>query len=47
MYERVVAREGTRAAYPFKGYVREREKTMSRHGNYAWSMGHIDHTGWT
>src|SRR6266567_3583865 len=43
-YERVVAREGTRAAYPFKDYVREPEKTISRHGNYAWSMAHIDHT---
>lgn len=43
-YERVVAREGTRAAYPFKDYVREPEKTISRHGDYAWSMAHIDHT---
>lgn len=44
LYERTVAREGTRSAYSFKDYVREREKTMSRHGSYAWSMGHIDHT---
>lgn len=43
-YEQTVAREGTRAAYPFKEYVREQEKTISRHGNYAWAMGHLDHT---
>jgi putative transposase len=44
LYERTVAREGTRAAYRFKEYVREHEKTISRHGSYAWSMAHIDHT---
>jgi len=44
MYERTAAREGTRAAYPFKDYVREDEKTINRHGSYAWSMAHIDHT---
>jgi putative transposase len=43
-YEQTVAREGTRAAYPFKDYVREQEKTVSRHGNYAWAMAHLDHT---
>jgi putative transposase len=43
-YEQAVAREGTRAAYPFKDYVREQEKTMSRHGSYAWAMAHLDHT---
>ena len=43
-YEQRVAREGTRAAYPFKDYVREQEKTVSRHGNYAWAMAHLDHT---
>jgi putative transposase len=43
-YEQTVAREGTRAAYPFKDYVREQEKTMSRHGSYAWAMAHLDHT---
>jgi putative transposase len=43
-YEQVVLREGTRAAYPFKDYVREQEKTVSRHGSYAWAMGHLDHT---
>jgi putative transposase len=43
-YEQVVARQGTRAAYPFKDYVRESAKTMSRHGDYAWSLAHIDHT---
>src|SRR5204863_8618722 len=44
LYERTVAREGTRAAYPFKEHVHEREKTNGRHGSYAWSMAHIDHT---
>lgn len=43
-YDQVVAREGTRAAYPFKDYAREAERTISRHGNYAWAMGHLDHT---
>jgi len=39
-----VVREGTRAAYPFKDFVREQEKTVSRHGSYCWAMGHLDHT---
>ena len=43
-YEQTVAREGKRAAYPFKDYVREQEQTVSRHGNYAWAMAHLDHT---
>jgi len=43
-YEQTVAREGTRAAHPFKDYVREQEKTVSRHGSYAWTMAHLDHT---
>jgi len=43
-YDQAVAREGTRAAYPFKEYVREHEQTIARHGNYAWAMGHLDHT---
>ena len=43
MYEQVLAREGARAAYPFKDYHREDTKTLNRHGNYAWSMAHIDH----
>ncbi len=43
-YEQTVAREGTRAAYPFKDYWHEQEKTVSRHGNYAWAMAHLDHT---
>ena len=37
-YDQAVAREGTRAAYPFKDYVHEQEKTISRHGSYAWAM---------
>ena len=43
-YDQTVVREGTRAAYPFKDFVREQEKTVSRHGSYSWSMGHLDHT---
>jgi len=43
VYDETVAREGARAAYPFKDYFRSHEKTISRHGNYAWSMGHLDH----
>jgi putative transposase len=43
-YEQIVVREGTRAAYPFKDQVHEFEKTVNRHGNYAWAMAHLDHT---
>ena len=43
-YDQIVAREGARAAYPFKDYWREQEQTISRHGSYAWAMGHLDHT---
>lgn len=43
VYEQVLAREGARAAYPFKDYHHPSEKTISRHGSYAWAMGHIDH----
>jgi len=43
-YEQTLAREGARAAYPFKDYIRDQEKTISRHGNYAWGLAHIDHT---
>jgi len=43
-YEQTLAREGTRAAYPFKDYAHDQEKTISRHGNYAWGLAHIDHT---
>jgi putative transposase len=43
-YEQAVAREGTRAAYPFKEYSRETAATIPRHGAYAWSMAHLDHT---
>ena len=42
-YDEILAREGARAAYPFKDYFRSGEKTTSRQGNYAWSMGHLDH----
>lgn len=44
LYEQMLLREGTRAAYPFKDYTREREKTILRHGSYAWELAHIDHT---
>ena len=43
-HDQVLARAGARAAYPFKDYVREPEKTLLRHGNYAWSLAHLDHT---
>ncbi len=44
LYEQMLLREGTRAAYPFKDYTHEREKTIPRHGSYAWELAHIDHT---
>ncbi len=44
LYEQTLVREGTRAAYPFKDYTREQEKTINRHGSYAWGLAHIDHT---
>ncbi len=43
VYEQVLAREGARAAYPFKEYHHQAEKTINRHGSYAWAMAHIDH----
>lgn len=43
-YDQTLVREGSRAAYPFKDYTREAEKTVSRHGSYAWAMAHLDHT---
>ncbi len=43
-YDQAVIREGTRAAYPFKDFVREQERTINRHGSYCWAMGHLDHT---
>jgi putative transposase len=43
-YEQRLSREGARAAYPLKDYVRNQEQTMSRHGTYAWGLAHIDHT---
>lgn len=43
-YEQILVRQGTRAAYPFKDYVHELERTVNRHGEYAWSMAHLDHT---
>ncbi len=44
LYEQTLLREGARAAYPFKDYTREQEKTINRHGSYAWGLAHIDHT---
>ena len=44
VYEQTLVQEGARAAYPFKDYIREAEKTILRHGNYAWSLAHLDHT---
>ncbi len=43
-YEQALAREGARAAYPLKDYVRDQEQTTNRHGTYAWGLAHIDHT---
>ena len=43
-YDQTLVREGARAAYPFKDYAREAERTVSRHGSYAWAMAHLDHT---
>jgi putative transposase len=43
-YEQTLAREGARAAYPFKDAIRDQEQTTSRHGTYAWSLAHLDHT---
>jgi putative transposase len=42
-YELTVAREGARAAYPFKNYYHPGEKTINRHGDYAWAKAHLDH----
>ena len=43
-YEQTLARQGARAAYPLKDYVRGKEQTTSRHGTYAWELAHLDHT---
>jgi putative transposase len=43
-YDQTLVREGTRAAYPYKDFHRSNQRTTSRHGSYAWSMAHIDHT---
>ncbi len=43
-YDQTLVREGARAAYPFKDYTRETERTVPRHGSYAWAMAHLDHT---
>lgn len=44
LYDQTLAREGARAAYVFKDYDHSELKTISRHGDYAWAMAHIDHT---
>jgi len=43
-YDQALVREGKRAAYALKDYVWPREPTVSRHGDYAWAMAHLDHT---
>jgi putative transposase len=43
-YEQTLAREGARAAYPLKDYIRDQKQTTHRHGTYAWGLAHIDHT---
>jgi putative transposase len=43
IYEQTLAREGARAAYPFKEYHHPDQRTIHPHGTYAWAMAHIDH----
>lgn len=43
-YDQALVRAGSRAAYPLKDYHRSTEKTVRRHGEYAWGMAHLDHT---
>lgn len=43
IYEQTLAREGARAAYPFKEYHHPVQRTIQPHGTYAWAMAHIDH----
>ncbi len=43
-YDQGLVRDGMRAAYPDKDYYRTNQRTTSRHGSYAWSMAHLDHT---
>jgi len=43
-YDQMFARKGARAAYPYKDQYHSNQRTASRHGSYAWSMAHIDHT---
>lgn len=44
VYEQTLAREGARAASPFKDDLPAQEKTISRQGTYAWGWAHLDHT---
>jgi putative transposase len=43
-YDQALARQGKRAAYPYKDVHRTESRTTSRHGTYAWAMAHLDHT---
>jgi len=43
-YDQILVREGKRASYRHKDIYRTGIPTTSRHGMYAWSMAHIDHT---
>ena len=43
-HEQARVRAGERAAYAVKDYHHAAEKTVHRHGEYAWSMAHLDHT---
>ena len=44
LYDQILVREGKRAAYRYKDVYQTAISTTSRHGMYAWSMAHIDHT---
>ena len=44
LYDQTLAREGSRAAYPYKEYYHGSQKTTNPNGEHAWAMGYIDHT---
>ena len=44
VHAQALARDGRRAAYATKEPYRETVPTLPRHGLYAWSLAHLDHT---
>jgi transposase InsO family protein len=42
--EQAQHRSGARGAYRYKDFHREQERTVTRHGDHAWSTAYIDHT---